>query len=102
MSPEEDRTRDAVDSELKHYQLSYSGPRIAGLFGPENFSVFCYLWMKVTTLPDIELVLPLQHGKVEVLRGLRNFLNRDRPEHHSTAHLKERGVERGGDSPSTL
>ena len=27
MSPEEDRTRDTVDSELKHYQLSYSGPR---------------------------------------------------------------------------
>ena len=26
MSPEEDRTRDAVDSETKHYQLSYSGP----------------------------------------------------------------------------
>ena len=26
MSPEEDRTRDAVDSELKHYQLSCSGP----------------------------------------------------------------------------
>ena len=29
MSPEEDRTRDAVDSEPKHYQLSYSGPLIA-------------------------------------------------------------------------
>ena len=28
MSPEEDRTRDAVDSEPKHYQLSYSGPRM--------------------------------------------------------------------------
>ena len=27
MSPEEDRTRDAVDSEPKHYQLSYFGPR---------------------------------------------------------------------------
>ena len=27
MSPEEDRTRDTVDSEPKHYQLSYSGPR---------------------------------------------------------------------------
>ena len=27
-SPEEDRTRDAVDSEPKHYQLSYSGPSI--------------------------------------------------------------------------
>ena len=28
MSPEEDRTRDAVDSEPKHYQLSYSSPLI--------------------------------------------------------------------------
>ena len=27
MSPEEDRTRDAVDNEPKHYQLSYSGPQ---------------------------------------------------------------------------
>ena len=27
MSPEEDRTRDTVDSEPKHYQLSYSGPQ---------------------------------------------------------------------------
>ena len=26
MSPEEDRTCDTVDSEPKHYQLSYSGP----------------------------------------------------------------------------
>ena len=26
MFPEEDRTRDAVDSEPKHYQLSCSGP----------------------------------------------------------------------------
>ena len=28
MSPVEDRTRDAVDSEPKHYQLSYSGPNV--------------------------------------------------------------------------
>ena len=28
MSPEEDRTRDAVDSEPKHYQLNYSGPPV--------------------------------------------------------------------------
>ena len=28
MSPEEDRTRDAVDSEPKRYQLSYSGPTL--------------------------------------------------------------------------
>ena len=33
MSPEEDRTRDAVDSEPKHYQLSYSGPH----------SFFCFI-----------------------------------------------------------
>ena len=29
MSPEEDRTHDAVDSEPKHYQLSYSGPPLS-------------------------------------------------------------------------
>ena len=29
MSPEEDWTRDAVDIEPKHYQLSYSGPKLA-------------------------------------------------------------------------
>ena len=28
MSPEEDRTRDTVDSEPKHYQLSYSCPQL--------------------------------------------------------------------------
>ena len=31
MSPEEDRTRDTVDSEPKHYQLSYSGPHTSDL-----------------------------------------------------------------------
>ena len=31
MSPEEDRTRDAVDSEPKQYQLSYSGPLISNI-----------------------------------------------------------------------
>ena len=30
-SPEEDRTRDAVDSEPKHYQLSYSGPLLGSI-----------------------------------------------------------------------
>ena len=32
----------------------------------------------------------------------RNFLNMDRPQHHSTDHLKERGVEKGSDRHSTL
>ena len=31
----------------------------------------------------------LQIGRAEMLRGLRNFLNMDRPEHHSIDHLKE-------------
>ena len=44
----------------------------------------------------------LQFGRAEVLRGLRNFLNMDRPEHHSIDHLKERGVEKGNGRHSTL
>ena len=34
----------------------------------------------------------LQLGRAEVLRGLRNFLSTDKPEHHSIDRLKERGV----------
>ena len=44
----------------------------------------------------------LQLGRAEVLRGLRNLLNMDRPEHHSTDRLKERGVEKGSSRHSTL
>ena len=44
----------------------------------------------------------LQLGRVEVLRGSRNFLNMDRPEHHSTDRRKERGVEKGSGRHSTL
>ena len=44
----------------------------------------------------------LQLGRAEVLRGLRNFLNMDRPEHHSIVRLKERGVEKGNGRHSTL
>ena len=36
----------------------------------------------------------LQLGRAEVLQGLRNFLNMDRPEHHSIDCLHERGVEK--------
>ena len=44
----------------------------------------------------------LQLGRAEALGGLRNFLDMDRPEHHSTDCLKERGVEKGSDRHSTL
>ena len=44
----------------------------------------------------------LQLGRAEVLRGLRNFLSTDKPEHHSIDRLKERGVEKGSGRHSTL
>ena len=44
----------------------------------------------------------LQLGRAEVLSGLRNFLNMDRPEHPSIDRLKERGVEKGSGWNSTL
>ena len=44
----------------------------------------------------------LQLGRAEVLRGLRIFLNTDKPEHHSTDCLKKRGVEKGSGRHSTL
>ena len=36
----------------------------------------------------------LQPGRAGVLRGLRNFLNMDRPKHHSTDRLKEKGMKK--------
>ena len=44
----------------------------------------------------------LQLGRAGVLRGLRNFLSTDKPEHHSIDRLKERGVEKGSGRHSTL
>ena len=44
----------------------------------------------------------LQLGRAEVLRGLRNFLNTDKPDHHSIDRLDERGVEKGSGRHSTL
>ena len=43
-----------------------------------------------------------QLGRAEVLWGLGNFLNTDRPEHHNIDRLKERGVEKGSSRHSTL
>ena len=44
----------------------------------------------------------LQLGRAEVLRGLRNFISTDNPEHHSIDRLKERRVEKGSGRHSTL
>ena len=44
----------------------------------------------------------LQLGRKEVLRGLGNFLNMDRLEHHRMDHQEERGVEKGSGRHSIL
>ena len=44
----------------------------------------------------------LQLATTEVLKGLRDFLNMDRPEHHSTDCLREKGVQKGSSRHSTL
>ena len=49
-----------------------------------------------------DITSALQLGRAEVLRGLRNFLNTNRPKHHSTDRLKKRGVEKGSCRHSTL
>ena len=41
-------------------------------------------------------------GRAEVLRGLRSFLSKSKPEHHSIERLKERGVEKGSGRLSAL
>ena len=41
-----------------------------------------------------DITCGLHLDRAEVLRGLRNFLNMDRPEHHNIDCLKERGVEK--------
>ena len=45
---------------------------------------------------DLQLVKP------QVLRGMRNFLNKGRPDHHSIDHLKERRVGKRSGRHSTL
>ena len=49
-----------------------------------------------------DITCGLQLSRAEALRGLRNVLNMNRPEHQSTDRLKERGVEKGSGRHSTL
>ena len=50
----------------------------------------------------VETTCGLKLGRAEVLSDFRNFLNMDRPEHHSIDRLKERGMEKGSGRHSTL
>ena len=51
MSPEEDWTRDAVDSEPKHYQLSYSGPQTEHYPAMPFVSWARYNWLDSHLMP---------------------------------------------------
>ena len=50
----------------------------------------------------IDITSSMQLGKAEVLSGLGNFLNMDRPEHDSIDRLKERGTVKGSGRHSTF
>ena len=65
-----------------------------------NGQIVCWLLNVRATRADrlantADITSDMQLGRAEVLRGLRNFLNMDRPKHHSIDSLKERGVEKG-------
>ena len=63
MSPEEDRTRDAVDSEPKHYQLSYSGPLV----------LFCFVVFVVVVV--VVVLQNLRYVPVTVSKSLNTFIS---------------------------
>ena len=75
----------AMHSLRLHRLLRIYCPGHAGVSGNERTD-------RLASTADI--TSGLQLGRAEVLRGLRNFLNMDRPEHHSNDCQKERGVEK--------
>ena len=85
-----------VTANPRHYRLSYSGPQLSN---QPPTATLLHAGQRWTWSPVLHL---LQLGRAEVLRGLRNFLNMDRSEHHSTDRLKERGVEERSGRHSTL
>ena len=59
-------------------------------------------WTGRQTAGKADITSGLQLGRAQVLRGLRNFLNIDRSQHHTTDRLKKRGVEKGNGRHSIL
>ena len=62
MSPEEDRTRDTVDGEPKHYQLSYSGPHI-------NIWKKTQCWNRNTRCKQDKLEMVKWRNQYEIILG---------------------------------
>ena len=69
MSPEEDRTRDAVDSEPKHYQLSYSGPHSS-----HDFQLL--MWLAFSLLTEESDRFKWIHEKGDWRLGHRGILDK--------------------------
>ena len=75
--------------------------RLLCIYCPGHAGVSGNEWAhRLASITDI--TSGLQLGRAEVLRGLRNFLNMGRPEHHSIDRLKEKGVDKGSGQHSTL
>ena len=70
MSPEEDRTRDAVDSEPKHYQLSYSGPLLIHVCRSICLSIYLSVYESVVLSACLSVHLsfyPCIHSFIHLL-----------------------------------
>ena len=75
--------------------------RLLWIYCPEHARVSGNEWAyRLASTADV--TSGLQLGRAEVLRGLRNFPNMNRSEHHSTDRLREIGVEKGSGWYPTL
>ena len=87
--------------------LSLSLAKRQTLSLPPPSSTTSSLSLSLTLPRPFSLLLSQTDGQIDwqalqVIRGLRNLLNTDKPEHHSIDRLKERGVETGNGRHSTL
>ena len=88
-----------------HLEQNEATRDILGTTKDTPIETMCYLLDLPSIVYSADITSGLQLGRAEKLQGLRNFLNKDRLEHHSTDHstaLKERGVEKGSGRHSTL
>ena len=94
----------------KRWSLEWAGTQPCTVFGCKDFcgsTVPGHAGVSGNERADrlantADITSGLQLDRAEVLRGLRNFLNTDKPEDNSINCLKERGVEKGSGRHCTL
>ena len=69
---------------------------------PLFYSVAMLVWEVLNRQTDWQAEQTSQFHRAEVLTGLRNFRSKDRPDHHSVDHLKERRARKGSSWQSIL